>query len=58
MTVRPDPTFHASAKLAMQAPPETPPFQYHFSPLGRARRTASEASGTDGAESLCVTWMR
>jgi methanethiol oxidase len=22
MTVRPDPTFHATAKLAMQAPPE------------------------------------
>jgi selenium-binding protein 1 len=34
MTVRPDPTFHATAKLAMQAPPEKLAFTLMLSPDG------------------------
>ena len=32
MTMRPDPTFHASAKLAMQAPPEKVAYTVMLSP--------------------------
>jgi 56kDa selenium binding protein (SBP56) len=32
MTMRPDPTFHASAKLAMQAPPEKLAYTVMLSP--------------------------
>ena len=32
MTLRPDPTFHATAKLAMEAPPETFAYTLMLSP--------------------------
>src|SRR6266545_5285585 len=36
MTMRPDPTFHASPKLAMEAPPETSPTRCCSAPTSRS----------------------
>ena len=43
MTVRPDPTFHATAKLAMQAPVENYGFTVMLSP------DSSQSDGIGGA---------
>ena len=43
MTVRPDPSFHASPKLAMEAPPEN--FAYTL-PHGLARQKLVEWSSS------------
>jgi hypothetical protein len=41
MTMRPDPTFHASPKLAMEAPPENFAYTLLLSPVLEARRARS-----------------
>ena len=40
MTVRPDPSFHASPKLAMEAPPENFAYTLLLSPAGLSMTAA------------------
>jgi hypothetical protein len=46
MTMRPDPTFHASPKLAMEAPPEN--FAYTF----KLRRSIASAARLKSAVAI------
>ena len=43
MTMRPDPTFHASPKLAMEAPPEN--FAFELERRGHTRRAVAGHRG-------------
>ena len=56
MPAHPDPTFHASAKLAMQAPPEKLAYTVMLSPGGVTPTWIGAARGLEGPLNFRPRW--